>query len=95
MQKLLKDAKSGKLPRCVQARIQGPFESAVSPDVELRSLQHLLVVGGGVGVATVVPALKRIALMRERQEGATVQFSQLHDGAPNAGAQYKAEQASA
>ena len=76
MQKLLADSKSGKLPRCVQARIQGPFDSFVKPEVELRSFRHLLVVGGGVGVATVVPALKRIALMHEEEKGVSMQSSQ-------------------
>lgn len=75
VQKLLADSKSGKLPRCVQARIQGPFDSSVKPEVELRSFRHLLVVGGGVGVATVVPALKRIALMHEQEKGVSMQSS--------------------
>ena len=72
MQKLLDDSKSGKLPPCMHARVQGPFHSAAVSDIVLQSSQRLLVASGGIGLATVLPMLKRMALMRDEEESQAV-----------------------
>ena len=67
MQKLLQDSKSGTLSSCVRARVQGPFDATTVPDIELRSSQHLFVASGGIGIATVLPMLKRMALLHAEE----------------------------
>ena len=65
---------------CVRARVQGPFDATTVPAIELRSFQHLFVASGGIGIAAVLPMLKRMALLHaEEANGGPAQG----EGAPD------------
>lgn len=67
VQKLLQGLKSGELPQRMRAHVQGPFDFTVASGTEMKTFQHLLIGSGGIGIATVLPMLKRMALQIERE----------------------------
>lgn len=65
MQRLADKASSGFFNGPVDAKIQGPYDGHNMAGYEIDAYTQKLVLCGGVGIAAVLPMLKRMALRME------------------------------
>ena len=65
LQRLADAAVSGHLNGPVDAKIQGPYDGHNMAGYEVDTYTRKLVISGGVGIAAVLPMLKRMALHME------------------------------